>query len=57
MGAFKGYDVLADAKSMTLYTSDNDADGKSSCTGDCAKTWPAFAASRQREPRRVSGRW
>jgi predicted lipoprotein with Yx(FWY)xxD motif len=44
MGAFKGYDVIADAKGMTLYTFDKDPAGKSACNGDCAKAWPAFVA-------------
>jgi predicted lipoprotein with Yx(FWY)xxD motif len=44
MGAFKGYDVIADAKGRTLYTFDKDPDGKSVCVGDCAKAWPALAA-------------
>jgi predicted lipoprotein with Yx(FWY)xxD motif len=45
MGAFKGYDVLTDAKTMTLYTSDKDPAGKSACTGDCAKAWLPLAAA------------
>jgi predicted lipoprotein with Yx(FWY)xxD motif len=44
MGAFKGYDVIADAKGMTLYTFDKDPAGKSVCTGECAKAWPPLAA-------------
>ncbi len=44
MGAFKGYEVIADVKNMTLYTSDKDPAGKSVCTGDCAKAWPPLAA-------------
>ena len=37
--------VLADAKGMTLYTFDKDADGKSACNGPCAANWPPFAAT------------
>lgn len=37
--------VLADAKGMTLYTFDKDADGKSVCNGPCAANWPAFTAT------------
>jgi predicted lipoprotein with Yx(FWY)xxD motif len=44
MGAFKGYDVIADAKNMTLYTFDKDPAGKSVCNDDCAKTWLPLAA-------------
>ncbi len=36
--------LLIDAKRMTLYTSSADSDGKSKCTGACARTWkPAEA--------------
>jgi len=35
-----GMAVLADAKGMTLYTYDKDAEGKSNCNGNCAKNWP-----------------
>lgn len=34
--------VLVNEKSMTLYTFDKDAKGKSSCDKDCLKMWPAF---------------
>ena len=37
--------VLVDAKGMTLYSFDKDADGKSACNGPCATNWPAFAAT------------
>jgi predicted lipoprotein with Yx(FWY)xxD motif len=30
---------------MTIYTSAKDEAGKSSCTGECSKMWPALAAS------------
>ena len=36
--------VLVDAKGMTLYTFDNDKDGKSSCSGPCAENWPPLKA-------------
>ena len=36
--------VLADAKGMTLYTFDKDADGKSNCNGKCAENWPPLKA-------------
>src|SRR5262245_3757742 len=32
--------LLIDAKGMTLYTFDNDAQGKSNCNGGCAAAWP-----------------
>lgn len=34
--------VLVNEKSMTLYTFDKDAKGKSNCDKDCLKMWPAF---------------
>jgi len=37
--------VLVDAKGMTLYTFDKDADGKSACNGPCVANWPAFTAT------------
>lgn len=37
--------AYGDAKGMTLYIFDKDVEpGKSTCSGDCAKTWPALAA-------------
>ncbi|MBR0826953.1 hypothetical protein JQ596_15515 [Bradyrhizobium manausense] len=36
--------VLTDAKGMTLYTFDKDADGKSACNGPCATNWPVLKA-------------
>lgn len=36
---------LTDAKGMTLYTLNKDTAGKSTCTGDCLKEWPALAAA------------
>jgi predicted lipoprotein with Yx(FWY)xxD motif len=35
-------DALAGAGAMTLYVFKNDTDGSSTCTGDCAGTWPPF---------------
>jgi predicted lipoprotein with Yx(FWY)xxD motif len=37
--------TLVDARGMTLYTFDKDADGKSACNGPCAANWPPVAAS------------
>ena len=37
--------ALVDAKGMTLYSFDKDADGKSACNGPCAANWPAFKAT------------
>jgi predicted lipoprotein with Yx(FWY)xxD motif len=37
--------VLADAKGMTLYTSDRDTAGKSTCNGPCLANWPALTAT------------
>ncbi len=36
--------MLVDAKGMTLYTYDKDADGKSMCNGQCAQNWPPLMA-------------
>src|SRR6476620_3391502 len=36
--------TLVDAKGMTLYTFDKDADGKSACNGPCATNWPVLKA-------------
>lgn len=32
--------ILVDGDGMTLYVFDNDSDGQSTCTGDCAGNWP-----------------
>lgn len=32
--------ILVDADGMTLYLFESDADGASTCTADCAATWP-----------------
>jgi len=40
-----GATVLVDAKGMTLYTYDKDADGKSMCNGRCLMAWPALMAT------------
>lgn len=43
--AFLGRDeiVFADAKGMTLYTTDLDPQGKPMCAAECAEKWKAFA--------------
>src|SRR4051812_44096252 len=33
---------LTNKNGLTLYMFANDADGASTCTGDCEKIWPAF---------------
>ncbi len=43
--------VFADPKGMTLYSFDKDTvPGKSACSGDCAKAWPAMAAPADAKP-------
>ena len=37
--------ILTDAKGMSLYTFDKDADGVSNCNGDCAVKWPPLMAA------------
>ena len=49
-GAIKSMDtakgeVLTDAKGMTLYTFDKDADGTSACYDACAGKWPPLMAA------------
>jgi predicted lipoprotein with Yx(FWY)xxD motif len=39
-----GTTILTDAKGMTLYTFQKDAEGKSACSGNCAKAWPPLTA-------------
>ncbi|HVW92026.1 MAG TPA: hypothetical protein VHB74_05405 [Devosia sp.] len=39
-----GKTVLTDAKGMTLYTYDKDANGQVTCTGKCATLWPPAVA-------------
>ena len=34
--------TLTNASGMTLYVFKNDTSGSSTCTGDCAGTWPPF---------------
>jgi predicted lipoprotein with Yx(FWY)xxD motif len=36
--------LLVDAKGMTLYTFDKDANNKSNCNDSCLKVWPALVA-------------
>ncbi len=45
-----GVTVLADAKGMTLYTSDRDTPGKSTCNGQCATNWPPLVATADAKP-------
>jgi predicted lipoprotein with Yx(FWY)xxD motif len=54
MGAFRGYPVITDSRHKTIYTTDNDQPNKSTCTGDCAKTWLALEAPADAKP---SGFW
>ena len=42
--------VLTDTKGMTLYTTADDKDGKVSCEGTCAKTWPPVMAGVDAKP-------
>lgn len=42
--------ALVDAKGMTLYTFDKDADGKSACKGPCATNWPPLPAAADATP-------
>ena len=46
--------ALVDAKGMTLYVFDRDADGKSNCSGQCATNWPPLAAPASAQ---ASGDW
>jgi predicted lipoprotein with Yx(FWY)xxD motif len=36
--------LLTDLQQLTLYTFDKDADGQSSCNGECAAKWPPLMA-------------
>lgn len=36
-------EALVDARRMTLYTFDRDAQAKSNCNGQCATNWPPLA--------------
>ena len=38
--------ILVDAAGRTLYTFDNDRDGKSACNGGCAVAWPPATGDR-----------
>jgi predicted lipoprotein with Yx(FWY)xxD motif len=42
--------MFVDAKGMTLYTFDKDADGKSACNGPCATNWPPLMAAADAKP-------
>ena len=46
--------MMTDHKGMTLYTFDNDAGGKSACTGKCAENWPPLKAT---EADKAEGKW
>src|SRR5690606_22886950 len=37
-------EALVNAKGMTLYTFDQDTEGKSACNGQCATNWPPLIA-------------
>jgi predicted lipoprotein with Yx(FWY)xxD motif len=37
--------IMVSPSGMTLYTFDKDANGKSSCSGQCASKWPPFTVS------------
>ena len=50
MGTTSKGQVLTDARGMTLYTFDKDADGKSACNGPCAGNWPPLMASAEAKP-------
>ena len=42
--------AFADSRGYTLYITDKDQPGQSSCTGDCAKAWPPLAAPADAHP-------
>jgi predicted lipoprotein with Yx(FWY)xxD motif len=42
--------ILVDANGMTLYTYDQDAAGKSNCSGECAEYWPPAKAMDSDKP-------
>ena len=46
--------VMVDHKSMTLYTFDKDAPGKSNCNTTCADNWPPLMAMSTDQP---AGQW
>jgi predicted lipoprotein with Yx(FWY)xxD motif len=43
-------DGFADSRGMTLYTSDQDSNGKSACNAGCDQTWIPFSAARIAKP-------
>ena len=45
MGETSKGKAWVDAKGMTLYTFDKDAEGKSNCNGECAAEWPPLAVA------------
>jgi predicted lipoprotein with Yx(FWY)xxD motif len=46
--------VWADQNGMTLYTFDQDGNGKSNCYDQCARSWPPFTAPGDA---RAEGKW
>jgi predicted lipoprotein with Yx(FWY)xxD motif len=42
--------MLVSTSGMTLYTFDNDKDGKSACNGPCAGIWPPVMAAADAKP-------
>ncbi len=52
-------DILITYDGMTLYTFAKDTEGKNTCSGDCAKAWPAFkveSGDRLAAPAAVKGK-
>lgn len=41
--------ILTDAEGNTLYLFTNDSEGQSTCTGDCAVTWPPLTVESEAE--------
>ncbi|MNE52074.1 Secreted repeat [compost metagenome] len=46
--------MMVDHKGMTVYTFDQDAGGKSMCSGECAKNWPPMMAPADAK---ADGKW
>ncbi|WP_095149271.1 hypothetical protein [Pseudomonas sp. Irchel s3a18] len=46
--------MMVDHKGMTVYTFDQDASGKSMCSGECAKNWPPMMAPADAK---ADGKW
>jgi len=49
-GPRPGLEVYADEHGRTLYTNENDGEGRSACTGDCTSTWAPFGPHLGGEP-------